>query len=240
MDESLRVELVAMCTADTAALTDFLATADIYRTAWTSTQTAASDTPWPYLLLEWQEPPPAPPPVRRVLDVVAGNTARLKEIIAAHGWPGRSLVGEDGADAAWLILQHAGSAVTTIGSADNHAFRRACIPLLTAAVHSGDAHPRHLAHVMDGVAWVAGEPPVYAVLSTSYSIVDGHPVFAGPVDVDDIDRRRADIGLPPLATDVARRLRGEPLAAAGTHRAEPWPERTDIPVGRRASARRGR
>lgn len=53
MDESLRAELVAMGEADTSALTDFLATADTYQPAWTSTQTAASDTPWPYLLLEW-------------------------------------------------------------------------------------------------------------------------------------------------------------------------------------------
>src|SRR3712207_6585139 len=28
------------------------------------------------------------------------HTARMKAIVAAHGWPGRSLVGEDGASAA--------------------------------------------------------------------------------------------------------------------------------------------
>jgi len=70
MDESLHAELIAMGAADTAALTAFLATADTYRASWTSTQSAASDTPWPYLMLEWQEPPPSPPPVRCVLEVV--------------------------------------------------------------------------------------------------------------------------------------------------------------------------
>jgi hypothetical protein len=118
----------------------------------------------PYLLLEWQPRASAPRPVRQVLSVVDHNSARLVDVVAPRGWPERGLVGEDGADAAWLILQHAGSAVTTIGSADNHAFRRACIPLLADAVHTGDVHPRHLAHVVDGVAWIAGEPPVYAVL----------------------------------------------------------------------------
>ena len=29
------------------------------------------------------------------------NSARLQEIIAQHGWPGRSLVEEDGTEAAW-------------------------------------------------------------------------------------------------------------------------------------------
>jgi hypothetical protein len=35
------------------------------------------------------------------------NTARLKEIVAEHGWPGYQLVGEAAAHAAWLLAQHA-------------------------------------------------------------------------------------------------------------------------------------
>ena len=35
------------------------------------------------------------------------NTDRLRAITAEHGWPGRALVGEEGAEAAWLIAQHA-------------------------------------------------------------------------------------------------------------------------------------
>ena len=35
------------------------------------------------------------------------NTTRLREIVSADGWPGRSLVGTDGAHAAWLLAQHA-------------------------------------------------------------------------------------------------------------------------------------
>jgi len=33
------------------------------------------------------------------------NTRWLGEVLADRGWPGRSLVGEDGADAAWLLAQ---------------------------------------------------------------------------------------------------------------------------------------
>lgn len=35
------------------------------------------------------------------------NASRLKEIIAAHGWPDHDLVGADGTLAAWFIAQHA-------------------------------------------------------------------------------------------------------------------------------------
>lgn len=34
------------------------------------------------------------------------NASRLKEIISAHVWPGVSLVGSEGAKAAWLVVQH--------------------------------------------------------------------------------------------------------------------------------------
>lgn len=37
------------------------------------------------------------------------NAARLREILAEHGWPGHGLVGRAGAHAAWLLAQHAPS-----------------------------------------------------------------------------------------------------------------------------------
>lgn len=44
----------------------------------------------------------------RVLSAVdAAHTARLKAIVAAHGWPTVAQVGQDGADAAWLVAQYA-------------------------------------------------------------------------------------------------------------------------------------
>ena len=39
--------------------------------------------------------------------VSVGNTDRLRVIVAEHGWPGRALVGEQGAEDAWLLAQHA-------------------------------------------------------------------------------------------------------------------------------------
>ena len=60
----------------------------------------------------------------RMETVHLANAARLREIIAAHGWPGTPLVGAYGAQAAWLIAQHA------IGEP---AFMRECRDLLSAA-----------------------------------------------------------------------------------------------------------
>jgi len=39
--------------------------------------------------------------------VDAENAGRLGEIVERHGWPTYSLVGKNGANAAWLLVQHA-------------------------------------------------------------------------------------------------------------------------------------
>jgi hypothetical protein len=35
------------------------------------------------------------------------NTRWLADLVATRGWPGRTMAGEDGAQAAWLLAQHA-------------------------------------------------------------------------------------------------------------------------------------
>lgn len=42
-------------------------------------------------------------------DIDAVNLDRLKEIVKEYGWPTISMVGQDGAQATWLIVQHADS-----------------------------------------------------------------------------------------------------------------------------------
>jgi hypothetical protein len=65
----------------------------------------------------------------RMQEVHDCNAARLQELIAEHGWPTRATVGEDGAEAAWIIVQHA------IG---NPPFQRTMLPVLQAAARRGD------------------------------------------------------------------------------------------------------
>src|SRR5437879_4451290 len=70
------------------------------------------------------------------------NTDWLREVVHQYGWPGRSLVGEDGADAAWLIAQH---------SDHDPAFQRECLDLLQVAVDRGEASRSNLAYLTDRV-----------------------------------------------------------------------------------------
>jgi hypothetical protein len=64
------------------------------------------------------------------------NVDRLAAIIDEIGLAGTPHVGADGADAAWMLAQHADR---------RNEIDAAGWPLLAAAVASGDADPRHLA-----------------------------------------------------------------------------------------------
>src|SRR5262245_59980624 len=88
----------------------------------------------------------------RMEEVHRRNAAALVEIIAAHGWPGRSLAGEDRALAAWLILQH------TIGDPP---LQRRGLELLRHAVAAGEVAPIHAAMLEDRIAFFEGRPQRY-------------------------------------------------------------------------------
>jgi hypothetical protein len=223
IDEGLRSELIGQLRADGEAVAAFLASAEEHRALFVERPEAGASVVWPYGLLEWAPAETAPATVRRLIAVVHENAERLRQIVAQYGWPGRSLVGEDGADAAWLILQHCGSGVPTVGTPDSLAFQRSCLPILEQAVLNGEAHPRHLAHVADNLLERSGEPPEFAVLASAYSVIDGRPVFNRPIDLPTINHRRAEIGLAPFAEDLRRRTLGQVLWPTGPTRVEPWP-----------------
>lgn len=81
------------------------------------------------------------------------NAARLRQLIGEHGWPGKTLVGEDGAEAAWLILQHA------IGEPD---FQRSGLKALKAAAEAGEVPRWQVAYLEDRVRFFEGRPQLYA------------------------------------------------------------------------------
>jgi hypothetical protein len=124
------------------------------------------------------------------------NSRWLGELLNARGWPGRTLAGEEGAGAAWLLAQHA----------DRDPVRqRAFLHALRGAVDQGEASPAHLAYLEDRVRVNAGQPQLYG---TQFAVADGE---FGPCPIEDrqrLDKRRAEAGLEPLA-DYEARIRAQ-------------------------------
>ncbi len=116
----------------------------------------------------------------------SANTARLKDIVARHGWPGKSLVGAAAARAAFLIVQHT----------DDHEFQKRMLPLLESAAARGDVPGQDLAMLTDRVLMHDGKPQKYGTQGT---IRDGKMLIHPIEDAPNVDARRARLGMPPLA-----------------------------------------
>jgi Family of unknown function (DUF6624) len=125
--------------------------------------------------------------------VDTANTDRLREIVDRYGWPGRTLVGEDGAHHAWLLAQHADRQLE---------FQRQALALLTDAVEQGEATARQLAYLTDRVRMNEGREQLYG---TQIGGVRDGVVTPWPIEnPDDIDLRRASVGLEPFDEYAAR------------------------------------
>jgi Family of unknown function (DUF6624) len=129
----------------------------------------------------------------RMEDVHRRNAARLEQIIEQHGWPGRSLVGDDAAEAAWRTLQQAISRPDLI---------RRYLPLLQQAAAAGEVPNWQPAYVLDRICFFEGQPQVFG---TQYDLDDEGFTTLWPVeDPGFVNERRKSVGLPPLAEQGAR------------------------------------
>ncbi|HEY0099687.1 MAG TPA: DUF6624 domain-containing protein [Pyrinomonadaceae bacterium] len=125
------------------------------------------------------------------------NNSRLREIVAQHGWPGRSVVGEDGCEAAWLVVQHA---------VLEPEFQRECLGLLERAVASGEAQGWQLAYLTDRVLMYEGKAQIYG---TQYVPVEGGKSAPYTIaEPEHVDARRRAVGLCSLAENT-RRIQAE-------------------------------
>jgi hypothetical protein len=125
------------------------------------------------------------PRMRQVHDK---HAARLKEIIAAHGWPGRSFVGEDGSRAAWFIAQHAVS---------DPPFQRACAIAIEHSVVTGEAPLAQLAYLVDRIRFFEGKPQIYG---TQFHWDENGELNPWPIeDRERVDELRQRAGLNTVA-----------------------------------------
>ena len=115
------------------------------------------------------------------------NTEWMKTVLAQYGWPGKSLVGKDGAKAAWLFVQHADMDTD---------FQKQAVKLLEAAVQKGEAEGGDLAYLVDRILTGEGKPQRYG---SQYHEVDGKMVPRPIEDPENLDNRRAAVGLGPMA-----------------------------------------
>ena len=120
------------------------------------------------------------------------NAALLTRVFDDIGWPGRREYGDDGAGAAFLILQHA------IGHPD---LQRRGLTLLLDAIPEGQANPLDVAYLSDRISIFEGGAQTFG---TQFDWdANGQLSPAAVRDPETLDERRASVGLPPMAETIA-------------------------------------
>jgi hypothetical protein len=120
------------------------------------------------------------------------NAALLERAIAEIGWPGRGAIGEDGARAAFLILEHA------ISRPD---LQRRGLALILDAIPLGQANALDAAYLADRIAMFEGAEQTFG---TQFDWDENGQLSPAPTrDTATLDDRRASVGLPPIAETIA-------------------------------------
>lgn len=121
------------------------------------------------------------------------NGRRLHEIIQEIGWPNQSKVGIDGAEAAWLILQHA------ISLPD---LQRDSLPLLEVETEKDEIQPYQYAHLLDRIRFFERKPQRFGTQLDWDEHGDMSPwKLESEVNVNTL---REKVGLPPIEVEVER------------------------------------
>lgn len=119
------------------------------------------------------------------------NAARLEELIEQYGWLGKSLVGEEAAEAAWRILQHA------ISRPD---FQRKGLKILKIEAERGEVPLWQVAYLEDRINVFEGKPQRFG---TQFDWNEQGEMSPGELaEPDNIDELRAEIGLEPMSERI--------------------------------------
>ena len=127
----------------------------------------------------------------------ANHTINIKKIIAIlnnNGWPESTVIGDQGNRTICNVLQHA-----------DQATREHYIPMMRQAVLDKKLEPRYLVRAEDRIATDKGELQIYGGQMKYYPETKSFNVW--PVyDPINIDKRRAEIGLGPIAEHLMNRF----------------------------------
>ncbi|MBQ3732928.1 MAG: hypothetical protein II859_03100 [Bacteroidales bacterium] len=123
----------------------------------------------------------------QMIAIDSANTADLQALITQYGFPSWHLVGQKGAENAWLIAQH------------SFFYLPEYLKRYRQAVLENDAERRFLAYMEDRFLMMQGRPQIYGTQMAGMGDDMGYyPIM----DMENLDRRRAAMGIRPFSDYV--------------------------------------
>jgi hypothetical protein len=150
--------------------------------------------------LRWDPSMPMP---EEVSAIDRHNLARLEQILDQDGFPTAAMVGYNGVNAAWLLLQHVPEETN---------LRTRWLPVIIARAKSGELASEDLALMTDRTLLSSGKPQRYG---SQALFKDGEFIVRPTEDPEHLDDRRKSLGLIPEA-DYLCLLRSYTLGQPGS------------------------
>ncbi|MBP7512313.1 MAG: hypothetical protein KA981_10300 [Bacteroidia bacterium] len=120
------------------------------------------------------------------------NQIKVSGILEEYGWLGADVIGEQGNSALFLVIQHS-----------NIQMQEKYIPMMREAVKDGRAIGGNLALLEDRIALQKGRRQIYGSQITRNK--ENQLYYVRPLmDPDNVDKRRAEVGLVPIAEYLER------------------------------------
>jgi hypothetical protein len=137
--------------------------------------------------------------MKKMTDVDKQNLAELRRIIDIYGWPSAELVGYEGAEHCWVLVQHA-----------SYELMKETLPAMKAAAGRGELAPGNVALTIDRVLVHEGKKQLYG---SQFKQTASGEMEADPIeDPAHLDERRAQMGLGPFEEYRAAILKMYPAA----------------------------
>lgn len=119
------------------------------------------------------------------------NLIEVEAIIKKYGWLGYTKIGNQANTALFMVIQH-----SDLKTQEKY------LPIMQAAVKNGNAKAHSLALLEDRVALLEGKKQIYGS-QVSWNMKTNTAFVAPLFDPDNVDKRRAEVGLPPLKDYLA-------------------------------------
>lgn len=120
------------------------------------------------------------------------NLIKVTKILDTKGWVGKDVVGEEANKTIFLVIQHADLQT-----------QQKYLPMMQEAVNKGNANGANLALLEDRVALRQGKKQIYGSQIGRDKETNKYYVSILE-DPDNVDKRRAEIGLQPMADYVSK------------------------------------
>lgn len=117
------------------------------------------------------------------------NRNRLKEIFEEYGFPTRKLVGKDAMQGIFLMIQH---------SDGDKEWQKSQLPNIEKAVKNGDMDGQSYAYLYDRIQINSGEKQLYGTQFAKVDPINKIVELAETEDLENLDRRRMEIGMMPI------------------------------------------